>query len=301
MPHVTSSALDRSSTHISDDAARRTLEALAAPYANARPREDRWAPVPFELDERVAEDLHLAEAALRARLRLTHDVTRRIGSVLPRPLVPRYIDALLRSPRERFVLPEDIAYSATDAPLPLDREGMATVSAPHAYLLTYGLLELDEGDHLLELGTGTGYGAAIARHIVGPTGRIASVEIDPALAARARHLLYLLERGGPPCITLFEGDGTEVAPALLRSLTAPRPIKVAVTFAMNAVPSALVDLLPEGSCLVAPVAWSEEGEPPPNDQQELLRWEKQRGRVERTTHGAVRYVSERHTADIHHA
>lgn len=300
MTHATSPVPGRLSSNISDDAARRRLESLAARYAHARGG-DRWAPVPLDLDERIAEDYALAEAALRARFRLTHEVTRRIGSMLPRPLVPRYLDALIRSPRERFVLPEDIAFSAIDAPMPLDREGMATVSAPHAYLLTYGLLELDEGDHLLELGTGTGYGAAIARDIVGPTGRIASVEIDPVLAARARHLLYLLERGGTSCITLFEGDGTDVAPALLRSMTAPRPIKVAVTFAMNAVPSALVELMPEGSCLVAPVAWSENGEPPPDDRQELVRWEKRGGRVERSMHGAVRYVSERHAADIHHA
>ena len=58
-------------------------------------------------------------------------------------------------PRERFVLPEDIAASAADAPCAARlRAGLATVSAPHAYVLTYGLLGLAEGDHLLELGIG---------------------------------------------------------------------------------------------------------------------------------------------------
>lgn len=294
--HRVDSSIPYRSTEDREDADRRRLATLAGRYAHAR--RDRWAPVPPELDAAIAEDGALAEAALRARFRLTHDVVRRVGTSLPTSLLPRYLDALLRAPRERFVLPEDIALSADDAPLPLDRQGMATVSAPHAYLLTYGLLELREGDHLLELGTGTGYGAAIARDIIGPSGRVASVEIDHQLATRARHLIHLLERGGPRTVTLLEGDASELAPALLQALPAPRPpVKVAVTFALNTIPSALVDLLPEGSCLVAPVA-SPEGDKR-DDVQQLLRWEKRDGAVHRSTHGAVRYVTERHSSDMH--
>lgn len=302
------------------DAARRELRALASSYAHARA--DRWAKVPFEIDAAIAADAALAEAAFGARAGLLHEVPRRLGPILPSPLlVPCYLDALLHVPRERFVLPEDIALSADDAPLPLDREGLATVSAPHAYLLTYALLQLGEGDRLLELGTGTGYGAVIASEIVGPSGHVDSIEIDPDLAARALRLQSLLQGGGSRRITLYQGDACAIAPLLLRSLPEPRPpIKVAVTFALHAVPAALVAALPEGARLVAPVAWSSqaaisppgqaEGEagegdtkgprPPPSeghaddDPQQLVLWEKRDGSIHKSSHGAVRYVTERH-------
>jgi protein-L-isoaspartate(D-aspartate) O-methyltransferase len=275
-------------------AARHELSALAARYA--RPGRHRWEPVPPELDAAIAADVALAGAARRARVGMVHDVIQRVGSLLSERLLPRYTDALLRAPRERFVLPEDIAVSADDTPLPLDREGLATVSAPHAYLLTYDLLELGEGDHLIELGTGTGYGAAVARELIGPDGRIVSLEIDPQLAARARRLIGLLDDDDaePGRITLFEGDAHLIAPPLLRSIPEPRsPIKVAVTYALPAVPEELIAVLPEGGRLVAPVT-------SPLDrslnlgEQQLLRWEKRAGEVRTSAHGAVRYVTARH-------
>jgi protein-L-isoaspartate(D-aspartate) O-methyltransferase len=274
-------------------AARHELAALAARYA--RPGHDRWDPVPPELDAAIAADVALAGAARRARVGMVHDVIQRIGQILSEGLLPRYTDALLRAPRERFVLPEDIALSADDTPLPLDREGLATVSAPHAYLLTYDLLELDEGDHLLELGTGTGYGAAVAQEIIGPDGRIVSLEIDPQLSARARRLIGLLDDDAAPGgITLFQGDAHLIAPPLLRSIPEPRPpIKIAVTYALSAVPEELLAVLPEGGRLVAPVASSLD--PSLNlGEQQLLRWEKRAGEVLTSAHGAVRYVTERH-------
>ena len=85
-------------------------------------------------------------------------------------------------PRERFVRPGDVDRSTEDMPLPLDDEGLATVSAPHAYLLSFRLLGLAPGDALVELGSGTGYGAALASFIVGPHGRVLTIEIDPSNA-----------------------------------------------------------------------------------------------------------------------
>jgi len=273
-------------------AARHELAAIAARYA--RPGRDRWEPVPNEIDAAIAADVALAGAARRARVGMVNDVIRRVGSLLSERLLPRYTGALLRAPRERFVLPEDIALSADDTPLPLDREGLATVSAPHAYLLTYDLLELDEGDHLIELGTGTGYGAAVAREIIGVAGQIVSLEIDPLLAARARRLISLLEDDAEPGrITLFEGNAHLIAPSLLRSIPEPRPpIRVAVTYALPAVPEELIAVLPEGGRLVAPLMSSSDPTLSPGEQQ-LLRWEKRGGEVRTSAHGAVRYVTER--------
>ncbi|WP_437765235.1 hypothetical protein WMF27_31035 [Sorangium sp. So ce281] len=273
------------------------LAALAARYDDRRP--DRWEPVPERLDAAIACDVELAEAGRVARAPLVAELARRFE------FLAHYLDAILLVPRERFVLPEDLAASADDTPLPLDRAGHATVSAPHAYLLTYSLLDLGPGDRLLELGTGTGYGAALARRIVGPTGHVASIEIDPALHARAVRLLgarpdrqegdeALAASAAAPSdegagVTLLCGDGRALAERVLageRTSPSERPWKVAVTYALTEPPAALEAQLSDGGVLVAPVgAW--EGH------QELVRVERRQGALLREVHGAVRYVAER--------
>ncbi|WP_437479170.1 hypothetical protein WME75_32720 [Sorangium sp. So ce1014] len=273
------------------------LVALAARYDDRRP--DRWAQVPEPLDAAIAQDVELAEAGRVARAPLVTELARRFE------FPARYLDAILLVPRERFVLPEDVAASADDTPLPLDRAGHATVSAPHAYLLTYSLLGLVPGDHVLELGTGTGYGAALARRILGPTGHVTSIEIDPALHARAARLLgarpdrrgddeaLASSSAGPSdegaSVALLCGDGRSLAERALacgRTPPSERPWKVAVTYALTEPPAALEERLADGGVLVAPVgAW--EGH------QELMRVERRQGALLREVHGAVRYVAER--------
>ncbi|WP_437501239.1 protein-L-isoaspartate O-methyltransferase family protein [Sorangium sp. So ce1099] len=274
-----------------------SLAALAVRYDDRRP--DRWAPVPEQLDAIIAHDVDLAEAGRVARAPLVAELARRFE------FPAHYLDAILLVPRERFVLPEDLAASADDTPLPLDRAGHATVSAPHAYLLTYGLLGLVPGDRLLELGTGTGYGAALARRILGPTGHVTSIEIDPALHVRAARLLgarpdprgddgaFACSGAGPShegaSVTLLCGDGRSLAERVLavdRTLPSERPWKVAVTYALTAPPAALEDQLADGSVLVAPVG-------PWEGHQELMRVERRQGALLREVHGAVRYVAER--------
>ncbi|WP_437753176.1 protein-L-isoaspartate O-methyltransferase family protein [Sorangium sp. So ce1389] len=273
-----------------------SLAALAVRYDDRRP--DRWAPVPEQLDDVIAHDVDLAEAGRVARAPLVAELARRFE------FPAHYLDAILLVPRERFVLPEDLAASADDTPLPLDRAGHATVSAPHAYLLTYSLLGLAPGDRLLELGTGTGYGAALARRILGPTGHVTSIEIDPALHVRAARLLgarpdprsdeALACSGAGPShegasVTLLCGDGRSLAEHVLavgRTLPSERPWKVAVTYALTAPPAALEDQLADGSVLVAPVG-------PWEGHQELMRVERRHGALLREVHGAVRYVAER--------
>jgi SAM-dependent methyltransferase len=192
--------------------AERALEALAERYDRVRP--SRWAPVPEALDQAIAADVALGEAARRARRHLPEEVESRLCPFLPAASVRPYEGALLTVPRERFVLPEDLALSAIDTPLSLDQKGNATISAPHAYLLTFALLDLREGDHLLELGTGTGYGAALALSFLGPRGHVTSIEIDPVLAERARRILASPDLGGGDRLTLVEGDALAFADRL---------------------------------------------------------------------------------------
>jgi protein-L-isoaspartate(D-aspartate) O-methyltransferase len=195
------------------------------------------------------------------------------------PFDPRHLAALIDVPRERFAPASAIDLCAEDAPLPLDARGLATMSAPHAYLLSFRLLELSRGDSLVELGSGSGYGAALAAAIVGPEGSVLTLEIDPELAALARVLLSDLAN-----VTVLTDDAvTSVASWGGAS-------KIVCTFAVRELPEAWLSAIPEGGRLVAPVG-------PFGRDQRLVRVDRSRGRLVTTDHGAVRYVGNRSGGD----
>ena len=77
-------------------------------------------------------------------------------------------------------------------------------SSPDAMVLMLETSELRPGLRVLEIGTGTGYNAALLAHIVGDPHMIFTVEIDAALASRAQHILDLVAGEG---ITVCTGDG----------------------------------------------------------------------------------------------
>ena len=91
--------------------------------------------------------------------------------------------AFLRVPRERFI-PEDLRGSAyDDAPLPIGHG--QTISAPSMIAIMLEEAELKPGEHVLEIGAGCGYNAALLADIVGQD-RVVSVERIPELAETAR-------------------------------------------------------------------------------------------------------------------
>jgi protein-L-isoaspartate(D-aspartate) O-methyltransferase len=194
------------------------------------------------------------------------------------PFAPAHLDAIVEVERARFIRPIDRARAYEDVPLPLDDEGLATISAPHAYLLSFRLLELAEGDHVVELGSGSGYGAALAAQIVGDTGHVTTIEIDPILARRAATLL-----AGRTNVTCHEADAIE-STELWRGAR-----KIVCTFAVDEIPKRwLVALaaLPVGGILVAPVGREKAG-------QRLLRIVHGPDGPHATDHGGVRYVANR--------
>jgi protein-L-isoaspartate(D-aspartate) O-methyltransferase len=221
----------------------------------------------------VAQELR--EVARGCRLRLVESVERNLG-----PFDKQHLQALLEVPRERFVRPEEVDRSAEDVPLPLDSEGLATISAPHAYLLSYRLIGLTTGDTLVELGTGSGYGAALAAFIVGAEGRVTTFEIDAELAAWARRLLFAGSCAREASVRIVEADATRCASQWGDAR------KVVVSFAVDALPQPWLDALPEGGVLVGPVG-------PREGDQRLILAAKRRGRVVESDHGAVRYVRNR--------
>ncbi len=186
---------------------------------------------------------------------------------------PAIIEALRVVPRERFVREEDIPSSAQDRPMSLRDDQLATVSAMHAYAMTFEALGLRAGDALVDLGGGTGYGAAIAAEVVGPTGSVKTLEIDPELAEVARDVLRAW-----PKVEALAADAHQTE--LWRGAQ-----KVSVGFALDHMPDAWLEALGEGGVLVAPVSDAQG--------QRLVRYEKQGGVVRETPLERVRYVGDR--------
>jgi protein-L-isoaspartate(D-aspartate) O-methyltransferase len=185
----------------------------------------------------------------------------------------RIREAMLKVKREDFMprLYRDYAYKEVPLPLP----GLeATISCPHSYPLFYEPLGLDEGHRFLEVGLGSGYGAALAREVVGPRGLVVSIEMDPVTFEFARENL---EKAGYGDIVLVRGDGGLGYPG-----RAPYD-RVCVTAACPDAPGPLVEQLKAGGRLIAPVA--EHGV------QLLTLFEKTEGGVGRKVITEVLYVS----------
>jgi protein-L-isoaspartate(D-aspartate) O-methyltransferase len=153
-------------------------------------------------------------------------------------------DAILRVPREEFMDPRYREYSYYDQPFPIPGDGRQTISAPYMYPVSYEPLGLKEGMRILEIGAGSGYGAALARELVGETGLVVAVEINAVTCEFARENL---ERAGYGDVKLVLGDGSmgypEDAPYEAVSITAASP----------EVPPPLIEQLKAPGKLIGPV------------------------------------------------
>jgi len=185
----------------------------------------------------------------------------------------RIKEALLKVPREDFIPRTYRDYAYREVPLPLPGE-QATISCPHSYPLFYEPLGLDRGHRFLEIGSGSGYGAAVAREIVGPDGLVVSVEIDPLTFEFARRNL---ENVGYHDIVVVRGDGGFGYPEMI-----PYD-RIAVTAACIEIPSPLIEQLSTEGKVIAPVL---EG-----DTQNLVFLEKGARGIQRHVIGEVLYVS----------
>lgn len=151
----------------------------------------------------------------------------------------RVIAAFRAVPREAFVREIDIARAYEDYPLPI--ECGQTISQPYIVTLMTELLELDETDTVLEIGTGSGYQAAILSRICA---EVYSVEAVPELYCNAKQRLSSL---GYCNITLKLGDGYQGWPE-----HAPYQ-GIIVTCAPETIPNALLEQLADGGRMVIPV------------------------------------------------
>ncbi|HEX5539128.1 MAG TPA: protein-L-isoaspartate(D-aspartate) O-methyltransferase, partial [Methylophilaceae bacterium] len=112
----------------------------------------------------------------------------------------RVLEAMNRVPREDFV-PEPLSeFAYDDAPLPIEQE--QTISQPYIVALMAAAAEIKPDDHVLEIGTGSGYAAAILSAM---GARVFTIERHQALAETARHRLQRLGYGQ---VEVHHGDGT---------------------------------------------------------------------------------------------
>ncbi|HSO27102.1 MAG TPA: protein-L-isoaspartate(D-aspartate) O-methyltransferase [Anaerolineales bacterium] len=152
---------------------------------------------------------------------------------------PRVLDAMRTVPRHLFV-PEEHRYLAyADGPLPIGTD--QTISQPYIVALMSQLLELHGDENVLEIGTGSGYQAAILGHLAAV---VHTVERHPALARQAQARLRALKLDN---VHVEIGDGTQGWPA-----AAPYAA-VLVTAAAPYAPKPLLNQLALGGRLIIPV------------------------------------------------
>jgi len=170
----------------------------------------------------------------------------------------RVLAAMATVPRHEFVPRAQVEHAYSDSPLPI---GFGqTISQPYIVALMTELAQVGQGDKVLEIGTGSGYQAAVLAEL---SDRVYSVEIVPELARSAADQL---RRVGYSSIRVREADGyfgwERHAPfdAIL------------VTAAPDHVPPPLIRQLNEGGRMVIPVG-------PPGSYQTLWRFRKTGGKV----------------------
>lgn len=180
----------------------------------------------------------------------------------------RVLNAFRRVPREAFVGSEFAGYAYDDNPLPIG-EGQ-TISQPYVVGLMTEAAQVQPGARVLDVGTGSGYAAAILAELAGD---VVTIERHRSLAAKARETLGGL---GYANVEVIEGDGTrgfaERAPYDAILVAAGAPV----------VPASLKEQLAEGGRLVIPVGV--------NEHQDLLVITRRSDAYEEENLGGVRFV-----------
>ncbi|MDO8833991.1 MAG: protein-L-isoaspartate(D-aspartate) O-methyltransferase [Vicinamibacterales bacterium] len=193
--------------------------------------------------------------AARLSMVETQVVSRGVGAT-------RVLDAMRDVPRHLFVPEAQSHHAYGDYPVPIGRD--QTISQPYIVALMTELARPVSTDRALEVGTGSGYQAAVLARLVG---ELVSVERELVLANRARQCLSDLDCAN---VTVIVADGYAGYPA-----RAPYDV-IVVTAAPDTVPAALLEQLAPGGRLVIPVG-------PTHDVQELMLVEQQAGGTTTTT------------------
>ncbi|WP_299550442.1 protein-L-isoaspartate(D-aspartate) O-methyltransferase [Seonamhaeicola sp.] len=207
----------------------------------------------FQVDPYASERKRMVKHQIEAR-GITHKAT---------------LKAMYKVPRHHFVPKYMVTYAYEDRPLPIGNN--QTISQPYIVAYMTATISPKSGMKVLEVGTGSGYQAAVLAEIVD---HVYTIEIIPKLAQKATNTLDML---GYENVTIRSGDGylgwEEHAPF----------DAVIVTAALNHIPQPLIEQLKEGGSLVMPVG--KHGEI-----QALKLLKKRRGKTTENNLMAVRFV-----------
>jgi protein-L-isoaspartate(D-aspartate) O-methyltransferase len=151
----------------------------------------------------------------------------------------RVLAAMAIVPRERFVPAEDLRRAYADSALPIGFD--QTISQPYMVAATCELLGLSGDENVLEVGTGSGYAAAVLSEL---GASVTTIDRVPELAARARETLAATGYGD---VDVVVGDGSLGVPE-----NAPFHA-IAVAAAAPRVPDSLYEQLAHGGRLVVPI------------------------------------------------
>ena len=153
--------------------------------------------------------------------------------------------AFIDTPRELFL--PDILKKYAYADTPLEIGSGQTISAPHMVAIMCEELDIKKGQKILEIGTGSGYHAAIVSKIVGSKGHVHTIERYTSLFNFASKNL---KQAGIKNVTVEEGDGSE-------GLGKYAPYdRIYITCAAPSPPPPLIEQLKEGGKLLVPVGYT---------------------------------------------
>ncbi|MGD2114333.1 MAG: protein-L-isoaspartate(D-aspartate) O-methyltransferase [Acidobacteriota bacterium] len=209
-----------------------TLPAVAVPAAGAGSAGQAGPEDPVGSDDR-ADDRARMVRTVRRELEITR---RETGN---EAVAPEVLSAMGRVPRHLFVPERLQSVAYVNRPLPIGHG--QTISQPYIVALMTDLLEVGPRDRVLEIGTGSGYQAAVLAELVAS---VYTVEIVPQLANRAGERLRRL---GYDNVHARQGDGYHGWPE-----HAPFD-GIIVTAAASHVPPPLIEQLAPGGTMVIPV------------------------------------------------
>ena len=175
------------------------------------------------------------------------------------------LEAFNTVPREEFVPLELKSKAYEDVPLPIPRN--KTISQPSTVLIMTEALELKKGQKVLEVGTGSGYQAALVGKLI-DSGKLITTEVIPELVAFAKNNIAKL---GIKNVKIIETDGSQGYEE-----EAPYD-RIIVTAAAPGTPLKLLDQLKQGGIMVAPVGNL--------DTQQMIKYVKHEGYIEQNVLG----------------